>query len=612
MARDYEQIDDGFDPVGFAQGMTGESVSPEVAAKLNAEQRQLEQQREKLEQERRVLAGEPEPIAGLETVPETQLFPDKAPKKTISNAFKNLVPPSDSLYVYKVSREGSKGIIGRFSASDLNRSQSLEMHIKDYVVPVYGPGDYIVEVKGMDGKTKQAGMINIPAPIAPKDSSTSLKDLLLATQAMQRDAEQKSKGQMQELVAMMGLFKEFLPKGEGKSGGSMDMMMPMMMFMMMQKPQGPDPMVQMLLQKLMAREEQPQLPPPIPMPFMNPAPPPHEAGAGLGDIIKILGETMRAAQPQTQQNDLTQLLLKTLVSKDDHNSLTPKDLVNMIPMIKDLFGSKDNISTFNEQLEILMKLDELRGERSNSEDKSMWAGLAEMVVGVARDIKMRQMELEMLPKNKTLPVQQRTSLQVRPRQSASTAVAAPTQDLQQPTERPKQKIPEIPISFRKFAYRMKEANAKDDEPALIMAFMEGLLHLRETSAEWAPYIEEMMLSAAKGDKKKALRFVEVFLFSFAKKGLISAEVVGVTMKVIDMNWDSILEKTGISRALQDEPGEPPVESKAASGNGDEEPANVEVEDESEAEDDSVDPADYGIKEEDLAASVSPTAESAKA
>ena len=85
-----------------------------------------------------------------------------------------------------------------------------------------------------------------------------------------------------------------------------------------------------------------------------------------------------------------------------------------------------------------------------------------------------------------------------PKQS-QTGVAPATAQSQTPRRR-QIKVPAIPLGFRQYASRMKQAYAKGEEPGLVMAFMEGLLYLRESSEEWAPFIEEMMVSAAEGKK----------------------------------------------------------------------------------------------------------------
>ena len=614
MAREYREIEDNFDATSLARDLTGEDPSAAIAATIgNTDALKAAEE----------LLDQPDTIPGLQAVPqEPVVVQEKVTGKrgATANVFKNLIPPTDRVAIYKISREGHKGIVGDYGYTDLSRSRGIDMFIKDYIVPTYGGGNYIVEVKAMDGKVKQEGLVNIPEPIMHKDNTPSLQQILSAQQTMQREAEQRSANQMKEAMGMMAMFREMLPKGE--KGDSSSSMMPMMMMMMMmnqQKPTGPDPVTQMLLQKLMSREEQSMMPPPLPIPLMSPSySSPERERESLSDIVKILAETMRAAQPQPQQNDLIQTLLATALSKTDNNSITTKDLLGIIPMIKEMFDHKEGTSTFNEYLEGLMRLDEIRGERSSSEDKSMWAGLAEMVVGVARDIKMQQMKLEMVERTNRL--QSRNSRRVLPTQiksaqTESMPITTPqTEELQQPTEKPRSKVPEIPVSFRKYTHRMKEAHAKNDEPALVMALIEGLLHLRETSSEWAPYIEELFVAASKGDKVRAIKFIEVFLFSFAKKKLISLELVGTAKQIVEMNWDEIIESTGIVKAFQDDSTivtdntqEPVTEAKSESGksNGNSsENAEIEAEDDEESDEAEVDPNEYGIPESELANPVS--------
>jgi len=505
---------------------------------------------------------EVEIIEGLAPPPQEIHVTDPKPQKQV-DVFKNLIPSTDRMMVFKVDTKGHKGYIGDYSSADLDRSQGIEMFIRDYVVPTWGAGDFIVEIRDVKGKVKRQGLVPIPAPVqSQKQEAVSLQDLLVAQKTMQQEADKKAAEQVNQMTTMFGFLKEMMPKGKEASGdgGSSMMMLPMMMMFMQQqnRPSGPDPMTMMLLQKLSAQADQPQMPPPIPLPFPPALPPPDPtaSASSTADLIKAVIDAVKSAQPQQQNNDLlTTVIAKVL--QPDKNQITTKDLVDMLPTLRDLAGGKqEGATTFNDYLEGLMRLDELRG--GGGDDTSIWAGLAEMVTGVFRDIKMQQMKLEML--QKTGQLRKAQAQRMLPKNQAQ------PQQPQQQVER-RVKVPAIPVSFRRYAIRMNSAFKKGDESALIMAFMEGLLHLRENSDEWAPYVEEMMMSAGSGDKARALRFIEVFLFSFAKRKLISSEVVGVTKKLIAINWDAIIEETGMVRAMQEEiegqePEEPEAEPEA--------------------------------------------------
>jgi len=81
----------------------------------------------------------------------------------------------------------------------------------------------------------------------------------------------------------------------------------------------------------------------------------------------------------------------------------------------------------------------------------------------------------------------------------------------------------------------------------------------------------------------------VFLHSFAKKKLISVELVGATKKLMDETWDQIIKESGISTALQGEE----AESEPA------EPTET-VEETDDDDDEAVDPSDYDIDEDTVA------------
>lgn len=553
-------------------------------------------------------SGQEIPVQTQPTVPETPStdvleglmpppdmdFGDKGTSsKRIADVFKTLIPHTDRLLVYKVSARGRKGLVGEYGAPDLDRSPSIDAFIKEYISPTYGPGDYIVEVRGAEGKLKKNGMVNIPAPVIPQNNSPTLSEILMAQQTMQKEAEQKSGQQFQNMLSMFTMLKEMMPKGAaGASGGDNSMMMMMFLMMMMQqqqKPTGPDPVTQMLLQKFEQMEKDkygfgshhfPMLPPLPPLP-----PPPMDSSSSVAEVIKALVEVIKPINQPQQNNELLAHLI-ALAAKPDHNSITLKEIMGLLPAFKDMIApNRDGVATFNDYLEGLMRLDEIRGSRSG-EDHSIWAGLAESVANVFRDIKLQQMRLEAISRTGSAGKIQKSISGQHIQSTTQAGMPIPVPPPTEGVERPKRPAPSIPVSFRKFAARMKDAYSKGDEPALVMAFIEGLLHLRENSQEWSPYIEETMTLAAKGEKKKALKYLEVFLFTFAKNKLIPLDVVGATKKTMELNWDMIMEETGLAKVLSDE------EEAAESTDTDENAAeDVETDDDEEGDDDEVDPKD---------------------
>lgn len=488
----------------------------------------------------------PETIDGLPPVPpelmpwgEQQAAAPTGGRGRGADPFKNLIPSNDRLMIFKISQHGHKGYIGDYGIHDVERSRGLEAFIQTNLAPTYGAGEYVVEVRGVDNKIKKQGMVSIVGPSGQKTGSPTIQELLAVQQTYEKNAKQNATGQLSEMMQMMTMFDKMFPKNEKGSDGSMTMMLMFMMMQNMNKQNTSDPMTGLLLQRINQLEQQTQLPPPLPpfMQFPPPlySPPPEHTSSSISEIVKIMGEVMRASHPPTQQNDL----LITMLSKMDHNSLNMKDIMTLLPTIKEMISTKSE-STFNEYLEALLKLDELRGDRI--EDKSMWAGLAEMATGVYRDIVMRKMELEMGAKNLSGQTQRPTPTLPR---------STPTRELQGVAERPKPRVPEIPISFRQYTTRMIQAHQSNNEPGLIMALLEGLFHLRERSAEWMPYIDEMMMSAASGDKQRAMKFIEVFLHTFARKKLIPVEVVGRAKTLVDENWETILEKAGITKVAKE-------------------------------------------------------------
>jgi hypothetical protein len=319
--------------------------------------------------------------------------------------------------------------------------------------------------------------------------------------------------------------------------------------------------------------------------------------------MKVFAEMVKVNQPpQVQQNATLDAILNTLVAKmvqPDKNSLTAKDIIELMPTLKEMAGAqKGGVNSFNEYMEGLLKLDELRG--GPSEGPSLLAGLAEMVTGVVRDIKMEQMKIEAMQRLGKTPAQiqaiQRRQLQQQQQEESRYVERDPNAEPEaEPDDQQRKGIPPIPVAFRKYPMRIVTAYKKKELPKMIMAYLEGLVFLRENAEQWAPYVEEMMMAAAKGDKDRALRFNEVFLFSFAKKKLLTNEIVAVLMKAMTENWETIVKETKLDKALktaEEDIDQDQVDAEAEAA------AGVEVEDEATGaeEDDEVDPADIPPQE----------------
>jgi len=515
------------------------------------------------------------------------------------NVLKNLIPTTDRLLLYKVDSRGHRSYIGDYGSGDLERSASIEQFIKQYVSPTYGSGEFVVEIRKPDGKTETQGAISImdefgQTPHQRRDNTPSIMEMFELQQKSNEAAEKKAQ---ESTSNMMDMFK-LMAAAKGDDGGGGSMMMMMMMMQNMNKPAAPttDPMTQMMLQKLMARLDEPPIPP-LPPLLPPPAPSATESMSSVAEIVKVVSETMKAAQPQTQQNDLLNVLV-TKVMQPDKNAITAKDVVDMIPTVRDLLGkSSEGSTTFNDYLEGLMRLDEIRGG-GQQEDHSMLAGLAEGVLNTVRDIKMQEMQMELVKSGK---LQVKTGSDGKSeivQRRRPTAAVAPIEEPEEPMQvmspqKPRSKVPKIPIGFRKFAIRMQVAHKKGEEPVLVMALFEGLLHLRENSEEWAPYIEEFMMLAGSEEKERALRMLKIFLHTFAKVKLVPLQLIDFAMKTINKNWDTIIDQTGIARAVEEELEEEknPEETVVEFMDGEDLPEGVELEEEEEEGEDEVSPED---------------------
>jgi hypothetical protein len=467
-------------------------------------------------------------IPGIEPMPQmpTTLDPEPPKRKQrkkpgkVKNPFQNLVGAGERLLVHKRDPiNGQLAYIGQYAPEDLMRAGSVEVFLREYVVPTFDFGEFQLTLLGTDGNQKPMGSVKVAGPAKEKGAESSIKELFDMQAAMDKKAKEESDANMKNMIGMMGVMKSFMPAP--KEGGSdpMSAMMPMLMMMMMQqKPSGPDPMMQMLMMKMFDKGDEA---PPAPLPMMPPLPQ-QSSESNIAEVAALI-QALRPAQNSTPVQDLA--AIAQMFQKDDSDKLTIKDLISLAPTFKDILGG-GNKSSFKETIENLGMLQTIAGGMGQQEEGGFW--------DFAQDLVQNMPALASV---------------INARKDGKPLPAEATQPQPTAKQRKKQrKVPPLVPGFEEYTKTMMEAAADEDEGVVIENCLRGVLFLREKSPQWKPYVESFMTLASKDEKDKAMKFLEVFLQTFLDKNLIDADCANFTFQSFDDNWDDVLVGLGFKEA----------------------------------------------------------------
>ena len=288
-----------------------------------------------------------------------------------------MVPSSHRVFVYRKRTDGvdsgKTSYLNDYSAQDLSGSGTIENFIKKYVVPEYGYGDFVLYYHdGTSNKEPQPlGSVKIDPPIsfqqqqqhkAEGGMSEVFRDFLQYQKDREaRDAQAaKSKTITEEMMETMmaDMIKKQMGGGDEKGGGMNAMLMMMMMDRMKPAPApSVDPAMQRFMERMADRLDameqemkmsQAMLPPPSPI---------HEGPSHIEVILETMRENSRmmieALKSQQVNRDPIKDLadMATLLVPQKSESLTIRDLFEIMPKLQTTFQPKEQTSPFKETVE---------------------------------------------------------------------------------------------------------------------------------------------------------------------------------------------------------------------------------------------------------------------
>jgi hypothetical protein len=461
--------------------------------------------------------------------------PRRPTKKTggKKNPFQNLIGAGERLLVSKRDQlNGQLAYIGQYSPEDLMRSGSVEVFLREYIVPTYDFGEFQLSLLSTDGNQRPMGSVKIAGPANEKKGENSIKELFELQQAMDKKAKEESDSSMKNTLQMMALMKSFMPQPKEASGGGGSDMMPMMMMMMMmnqQKPSGPDPMMQFMMMKMMKEEREDVAPPSFHMPPMLP-----QQSSPVDNVSELatLINALKPAQTSTSVQDLASIA--QMFRPQDNDRLTIKDLIALAPTIKDVLGGgASKTGSFAETVQNLGQLQQLLSGMQGNNSEGGFMELAQSIIENAPALAA------------AITAGKGDKAEVKAPSSAEMVSAS--------TKREARKVPVIIDGFKEFADKMVEASNVGepddvgDEGQLIEQCLRGLLFLRKGSGEWKPYVEGFMTFVKDNNKEKSMKVLEVFLKTFMDRDFITDSCANSTYQAFDDNWDQVRTSLGFKK-----------------------------------------------------------------
>ncbi len=524
-------------------------------------------------------------------------------KQTASPAVKKLgailakkLPGAERVKIKKRMDNGQLGIIGEYSMADLANSSDMESFILKWIKPKFGPGVY--KITGVDaaGNELEAGEVPViePDPSTEQNSALSMVQALIERQDRERkEAEEKMAQQPQiNPITMLKELHEVQaamnPKDENQGtmaaviasqGQQMQAFMQMMaaqsqqtMQMMMAAMQPKeDPTMKMLLAKLVEEKssggQAMALPPP---------PPPSNPLDGIKDLIVAIAPLVIPLMQKREDPEIRELIRGAL-QKTSEQALSPRDV---IALVQEMQGSKQNGNTFRESMEnmsmLLTVAQNLRGSSEGSSSAGFFDALGALFsnrdfgASIAQSIRAaseakqqqqameaRKEQLKMLAEIKRqnaqnggqtaavvpLPQQRpqvvpQPSAQVQPMrpvpQTATQAIVPPPPTQQ--TSADKIKLPKIPVATHEHLNGI--VSAKDDPATLMQKTVNFFIYLAEFP-DWRPLAEMLLGFVQRGEKEKAVGMVHQLFGAFAGMGLIGMDIVQRVSTVFDMAFDHI-------------------------------------------------------------------------
>ncbi len=532
-----------------------------------------------------------------------------SPSMSRLGAMGSALPGAEHIKVHKRDPEDGKlGYINQYTMRDLRQFNDMETFLHTYVKPKHGPGDYVLTGVDARGLQFNAGVITLvgelPEATQPRtsDGAMSLVQQLLRErqesneQAVRALAAQKQPDPLENMRKLLD-FKKDLGIDDSKDDSSTlsammnmfgrmqqsntEMMLLMMsksderMTQLLQAQQKRDPLLDVLLAKLLDDKSSGGNSAPLPPPL--PPPSPFE---GIKEIVSLL-EVLRP-----KQNDsLTEFLLKDRMSPAD-----------MIALLKGSGSNNAPTDDFKKTAENIVAMRQLMEVMQPSSGGSGWAdaisavfsnkGIADTIssairarAGAAATAQRQQTPVAVRQTNaadeinarmRELHEREQRLLQAEAQlaQTGNQAVQTPQQELQpqltqeqqEAVQRVRQvndgKVPPLPREIAKYTNAMVLA---EDDATLIGAVAEMLVYLTQQ-----PYWDRLGMAVFNAvqsdDKLVAGRLLNGLFGGLTKIQLITTEMHKRVMDALDKHWDTVVEQV---RALaQSQPEKEPPQDPA--------------------------------------------------
>lgn len=276
---------------------------------------------------------------------ERQAIPQTPSTKRFGAMGKKL-PGSEHIQVYKRTSDGKLSLVGEYDTMDLTQSQNVQSFLYRYVRPQYGYGEYHIFGVDSQGRSFDAGSVDLQAPIGeapPPAPATPPTDPLVILQKMMDNESQRRSSEMQAilqnqkdpfdmLAKLYSLQQQMMPPvpspviksspsgGDPQNtmtvmlGGVMQMMTTVMAQAMQPKS---DPMAPILLALISKLAEKPE------------APDPTQQLVALSEVAK----NMRSGDGGGGNNQMIDLLLKERMS--------PTDVLGLVNQLRSERGTDD-------------------------------------------------------------------------------------------------------------------------------------------------------------------------------------------------------------------------------------------------------------------------------
>jgi hypothetical protein len=531
----------------------------------------------------------PEPPKPIELEPATpsrsrstttrRARPARSPKPSPELAKK--LPTSERIYVYFREKNGKSTFVEDYSTRDLTGHGSIEAFLKHYAVPNYGFGDYEVYMKNSKGELEPTASASLKAPIDSSSNGTSLSDHvkeLLNAQAALGQAAPKEPSAMEQLQVMMTLAE----KMNGDKGGGMDPMTMMLMTKMMDDkpaaPAGPDPIMIALVQKLEDMEKQQERR--AMMSAAAPLPPPPAAPdpmASMAPVLTMMMKSMETQAAQTQamlaaQSQQTQAMMTALMQpkpernvmgelqgiatllKPSDDGLKTKDILGMLPTMKELLNpkpEKDSLNTALEQMRMIRMLKEEMGmeESPAQQGASFWDFMQTFVQSDLGD----QVSAAIASGKQAEATEQAISGGQQQGEQQSEQQAGPMQ---------------VPKAFAPHAKALNEAT---DAQSRVKAAVSGIQVLLGNK-QFRPHVAKILVNARENKKTESMQAMANILGALVDAEFLTEEAVTAVINDFDENWVLIMQGIGFKHITEDPDPPTPQADEEPSAEASPEPA----------------------------------------